>query len=73
MVCDMTVVRGLSVDRSQNMTEDQYQTYVDIDDMGLVVYTPNYLQDTDNFVKKSESDVIYDDYKKVILRVLLEI
>ena len=40
MICDMTVVRGLSVDRSKNGPEKDYHSYVDIDDMGLVIYTP---------------------------------
>ena len=73
MVCDMTVVRGLSVNREENRPEDQYHSFVDIEDMGLVVYTPKYLSDQDNFIEKQKSDTIYDDYRKAILRVLVEI
>lgn len=41
--------------------------------MGLVIYTPKYLSDQDNFIVKKETEQIYDNYKKVILRILLEI
>lgn len=43
LVCDMTIIRGLSVNREENLSEDNYHVYVDIDDMGLAVYTPKYL------------------------------
>jgi hypothetical protein len=56
MVCDMTVVRGLSVDRTQNKEEHWYHTYVDNEDMGLVIYTPNEVRDESYFVNKSDSD-----------------
>lgn len=40
-VVDMVMVRGLSIDRSENDTPKAYHKWVDIEDMGLVVYTPN--------------------------------
>ena len=40
MICDMTVIRGLSVNRDENGLENEYKVFVDIDDMGLVIYTP---------------------------------
>ena len=43
LVCDMTVIRGLSVNREENGLESEYKVFVDIDDMGLVIYTPIYL------------------------------
>jgi hypothetical protein len=43
MVCDMTVIRGLSVNREENGLESEYKVFVDIDDMGLVIYTPIFL------------------------------
>ena len=43
LVCDMTIIRGLSVNREDNLPEDNYHVYIDIDDMGLAVYTPKYL------------------------------
>ena len=57
----MTLVRGLSVDRENNSKEDDYHVYVDIEDMGLVVYTPKYLQNADNFVFKEKTEDIYTE------------
>ena len=52
----MTVVRGLSVIREENRQEDAYHRFLDIDDMGLVIYTPLEVTDEKNFIKKSDSD-----------------
>jgi hypothetical protein len=49
-IIDMIVVRGLSVVRSENFSENEYHKYVDIDDMGLVIYTPKILEDPSKFV-----------------------
>ena len=40
-IIDMVMVRGLSVDRDENMSFEEYHKYNDIEDMGLVIYTPN--------------------------------
>lgn len=55
------------------MSESSYSIYIDIDDMGLAVYTPKYLADEENFISKQKSDTVYDNYKQVVLRILLEI
>ena len=36
----MTIVRGLSVIRKENKDEKAYHRYLDIEDMGIVIYTP---------------------------------
>ncbi len=47
---DMVMIRGLNVDRSQNGTIDQYHKYIDIDDMGVAIYTPLHITDPRSFV-----------------------
>lgn len=44
------MIRGLSVDRSKNLSQNEYHMWKDIDDMGLVVYTPRYLTDPLEFI-----------------------
>lgn len=39
----MLLVKGLDMDRSKNLKEEEYHVWKDIDDMGLVIYTPKYL------------------------------
>ena len=39
--------------------------------MGLVVYTPNYLSDPLEFINPDKNKTIYDEYTKVIMRVML--
>ena len=36
----MAIIRGLNIDRSLNKKESEYHRYIDIEDMGLVIYTP---------------------------------
>lgn len=43
----------------------------DIDDMGLVVYTPRYLSDPLEFINPEKNKTIYDSYRKVVMRVML--
>lgn len=67
----MVMVRGLSVDRKDNLNQDDYHMWKDIDDMGLVVYTPKYLTDPLEFIDPDRNKTIYDDYKKVVMRVMV--
>lgn len=39
--------------------------------MGLIVYTPRYLSDPSEFIDPEKNKTMYDDYKKVITRVML--
>lgn len=61
----MIMVRGLSVVRDENGPESSYHKYVDIEDMGLVIYTPLELQDPNNFIDPEKNKTMYDDQKKV--------
>lgn len=42
---EIAVIRGLSVNREENMSYDQYHYWRDIEDMGIVVYTPLGISD----------------------------
>lgn len=58
----MLMVRGLSVNREENLSYKDYHTYKDIDDMGLAVFTPNYLTNPDEFIDPEKNKTIYDEY-----------
>ena len=61
----MTMVKGLSAIRLENKSETEYHKYVDIDDMGLVVYTPVEVTDPRNFSNPEKNKTIYDGSRQV--------
>lgn len=65
-IIDMVLVKGLNVERDENREEGAYHKYVDIEDMGLVIYTPLEIQDPKNFVDPKQNQKMYDDHAKVI-------
>ena len=67
------MVRGLDVDRSKNHSRKEYHEFKDIDDMGIIVYTPLHLSNPESFIDPETNEGIYDDYKKVVMRVLVPI
>lgn len=70
---DSVLVRGLSVQRNENGAADEYHFFNDIEEMGILVFTPNKLGDVRQFVDQKNADKMYEDYRKVLLRVLLRI
>lgn len=46
------LIKGLSVDRSKNLAENEYHIWRDIDPFGLDVYTPIAVTEPDNFIDK---------------------
>ena len=44
------MVRGLNVEREENKNPSDYHKWVDIEDMGLVVYTPNNITNPQSFI-----------------------
>lgn len=67
----MVFVRGVSINRAENLAEDQYHKYIDNEDMGLVVYTPLEVTDPRNFINPEKNKTMYDSYKKVIILLFL--
>lgn len=63
------MIRGVSVDRKENMPEDKYHKYIDNEDMGLVVYTPLEITDPKSFIHAERNKTMYDSYKKVLFRL----
>lgn len=57
----MIMVRGLDIDRSKNRPQDEYHVFKDIDDMGVVIYTPNYLSNPESFVDPERNKTIYEE------------
>jgi hypothetical protein len=54
------MIRGLSVNREENAVEDLYHKWVDIEDMGLVIYTPLSVSDPDIFSNPETNKTVYD-------------
>lgn len=65
---DHTVVKGLSIVRKENGSEDDYSIYNDIENMGLISYVPKYIQDPKNFADPNVNKEIHKDAHKVIFR-----
>lgn len=42
-IYDHTVIKGLSLDRRQNGSEDDYTINNDIENMGFISYLPKYI------------------------------
>ncbi len=61
----MVLVKGLDVDREVNKSEESYHKYIDIEDMGLVVYTPLEVTDPNNFIDPKKNQGMYDHHAKV--------
>ena len=70
---DTVLVRGLDTDRSLNGSRKDYHLYKDIDDMGLVIFTPLLLTDAQNFIDPEKNKTIYDPYRKMIMRTLMHV
>jgi hypothetical protein len=68
-IIDMVIVKGLNVERDENREEGAYHKYVDIEDMGVVIYTPLEIQDPKNFVDPKQNQKMYDDHAKVIKKI----
>lgn len=62
---DLAVIKGLSVQRDENREENAYHKWVDIEDMGLVIYTPHEYADPNNFIDPKKNKSMYDDNAKV--------
>ncbi len=62
---DMVVTRGLSREREENETEDRYHKFIDVEDMGIVVYTPLDVTDPSKFIDPVQNKLIYEKYKMV--------
>lgn len=71
-IFDAVIVRGLKIDRSANGSEHDYHVFKDSEDMGVVVYTPLRVTDSENFVDPVKNKTIYDDTRLAVGRVLMK-
>ena len=62
---DMAVIKGLSVNREENRPESGYHKFVDIDDMGIAVYTPNEITDPNAFIDPEKNKKMFDNVGQV--------
>ena len=60
------MVKGLSIERDDNRDETAYHKYIDIDDMGLVIYTPLEITEPGNYIDPTQNQKMYDDHAKVL-------
>jgi hypothetical protein len=72
-VVDGLLVKGLTSNRELNGDAKDYHLWSDLDDMGVAVYTHKKYSDPQNFIDPEENKRIYDDYEKVLVRLLLSI
>ena len=61
----MVMVRGVNVNRSENLAEDKYHKFIDHEDIGLVVYTPLDITNPKSFIDPIRNKTMYDSYKNV--------
>ena len=61
----MVMVKGLSVNREENASEKEYHKWIDIEDMGLVIYTPLDITNPENFIDPEKNKHMYDYNGKV--------
>ena len=65
---DHTVIKGLSLERSENGREDDYFIQNDIEDMGLISYIPKYISNPENFANPKVNEQIHSDAHNIIFR-----
>jgi hypothetical protein len=71
-IVDAVMVRGLSIDRSENEGPSQYHRYAEDKEFGLITYTPLYLtNDNERFADPEANKTIYKGYEKMLMRLLL--
>ena len=73
-IVDSFMVRGLSMDRAENKAPREYRKSMEHKDVGLVTYTPKNLTEmNEDFIDPVKNKTIYENYDKMVLRVLLRI
>ena len=70
---DHTVIKGLSVNRKENGTEDDYIINNDIENMGFISYVPKYITLPENFSNPDKNKVIHNEAHKIIFRAYVSI
>lgn len=65
---DHTVIKGLSMVRSENGSEQDYMIFNDIENMGFISYVPKYIADPTNFADAALNKEIHKEAHKVIFR-----
>ena len=65
---DHVVIKGLSPIRKSNGSEDDYNIYNDIENMGLISYIPKYISNPDNFTDPARNKAIHSEAHKVVYR-----
>ncbi len=64
----MAVIKGLHSIREKNNAESAYHKWVDIEDMGVVIYTPLEITNPDNFIDPEKNKTMYDNIANVTLK-----
>ena len=72
-IIDGIVIKGISQDREANGDIAHYRSWSDLEDMGVAVYRHTKYTDPANFIEPGQNRGMYDDYEKVLLRLLLSI
>ena len=72
-IIDGLLIKGITSNRQKNGNAEDYHIWSDIEDMGVTVYTHNKYSNPQNFIDPKQNESIYDDYEKVLVRILLSI
>lgn len=70
---DHTIIKGLSVIRKENGSEDDYFINNDIENMGFISYLPKYLSKPENFSDPKKNKFMHDDAHNIIFRAYINI
>ena len=70
---DSTVIKGLTLTRKENGSEDDYFISNDIENMGFISYIPKYLTRPENFVDPKKNKFMHDDAHIIIFRAYVNI
>mmetsp|Transcript_29377 Transcript_29377/g.33545 ORF Transcript_29377/g.33545 Transcript_29377/m.33545 type:complete len:342 (-) Transcript_29377:133-1158(-) len=70
---DAHLIRGVSPTREENLDRGEYHFYDDLNDFGLVIYSPHNVSDPKNFVHKEVYDKIFEQSRAIIFRAFVQI
>lgn len=65
---DHIVIKGLSINRKENGSEDDYYIANEIQTFGHISYIPKYIAEPNNFIDPAVEKHIHDDAHKLIFR-----
>jgi len=72
-IYDNTVIKGVTLDRKENGSEDDYIIHNDVENMGFVSYVPNYITKSENFTDPKKNKFMHEDAHHIVFRAYVNI